>query len=178
MNDLEPKPSTLLLRKGRNRPDDFQTPEWPVEALIKAVNLSKNDIVWEPACGKGNIVSTLTNNGYVAFGTDITDGADFFTYQPDQKFDVIITNPPYSLKDRFLDRCYQLHRPFALLLPLTALEGIKRQKMYRDNGIQIIFLPRRVNFETPSGQGKGSWFATAWFTWGFDLPSDIVFLEK
>ena len=39
------------------------------------------------------------------------------------QFDCIITNPPFSLKQEFLQRCYELGKPFALLLPLTTFES-------------------------------------------------------
>jgi hypothetical protein len=50
----------------------------------------------------------------------------------------------FSIKDRFLARFYALGKPFALLLPLTALEGTVRQKYYRAYGVQLLFLPKRV----------------------------------
>ena len=107
-------------------------------------------------------------------GTDILSGQDFLHWNP-EKFDVIITNPPFSLKQQFLERCYNLGKPFALLLPLTTFETGKRQRLFKENGVEIIFFDRRVNFEVPSGKGSGSWFATAWFTNGLGLPSVLNF---
>ncbi|GAI19973.1 unnamed protein product, partial [marine sediment metagenome] len=89
----------------------------------------------------------------------------------------IITNPPYSIKQKFLERCYQLHKPFALLLPLTTFETAKRQALFRKYGMQVIFFDKRINFVTPSGSGGGSWFATAWFTNWFNLEHDINFVK-
>jgi len=57
-------------------------------------------------------------------------GNDFLVDEPAFAYDCIITNPPYSIKDRFLTRCYELKKPFALLMPLTALEGKYRQQLY------------------------------------------------
>ena len=62
-------------------------------------------------------------------------------------------------------------------MPLTALESEKRQKLYRKYGIQLIIPNKRFNFETPAGKGGGSWFATAWFTWGLNLPKDLMFVK-
>jgi hypothetical protein len=91
-------------------------------------------------------------------------------------FDCIITNPPYSRKDEYLEKCYKLGRPFALLLPLTALEGRKRQALYKKYGVQLIVPSRRINFITPGG-GRSAWFMTAWFTHGLHLPREINFVE-
>jgi len=95
----------------------------------------------------------------------------------DNSIDCIITNPPYSLKEEFLQRCYELGKPFALLMPLTALEGKKRGKLYRKYGINLIIPNKRFNFETPSGKGSGAWFQTAWFCWKIKLPNQLNFVE-
>ena len=58
-------------------------------------------------------------------------------------FDVIVTNPAFSLKDEFLARCYELKKPFALLLPLTVFNSVKRQRLFHENGVEILFMPRR-----------------------------------
>lgn len=94
-----------------------------------------------------------------------------------ETFDCIITNPPYSLKQDFLKRCYDLKKPFALLLPLTTFETRKRQRYFKKYGVQVIFFDKRINFKTPDGTGSGAWFATAWFTNWLDLPSDFMFVE-
>ena len=154
-------------------PDDFQTPPEALAPLIPY--LRPEWTVWECAMGRGNLVRELNSRGFHVIGSDRE--RDFLACRPPRSFDCIITNPPYSLKDEFLSRCYQLQKPFGLLLPLTALEGKKRQKFFKERGVEILLFNRRINFETPSGQGKGSWFATAWFTWGLNLPGELVFVE-
>ena len=79
-------------------------------------------------------------------------------------------------KYNFIKRCYELDKPFALLMPLTALEGIERGRLYMEYGLQLIIPNRRINFITPN-RGKSSWFATAWFTHKLDLPKDMMFVE-
>ena|ERR1035437_8926973 len=155
-------------------PNDFQT---PVESLIPLYPyLKKNWIIWECSCGKGNLVNKLKEEGYNTIGTDIIDGRDFLVYQPEE-FDCIITNPPYSLKQQFLQRSYLLGKPFAFLLPLTTLETPKRQELFKKYGLEIIFFDKRINFETPDGKGMGSWFATAWFTNGLNIGKEMTFCK-
>lgn len=52
---------------------------------------------------------------------------NFFEYEP-QHYDLIITNPPYSFKDQFLKRAFELDKPFMMLLPITTLEGKSEAK--------------------------------------------------
>lgn len=47
-----------------------------------------------------------------------------------------------------------------LLLPLTALEGKERNKLYRKYGIELIVLDKRINFMK---EKKNVWFNTSWF---------------
>jgi hypothetical protein len=171
-----------LLAKGR--PDNFQTPEWPVLSLLSHIppsfdfQIGKKGIL-DPCCGEGQLVKSI--NTYfktsIAFGQDVDQGVDFLNNnQTYDNVSCIITNPPYSIKDEFIARCYELKKPFALLMPLSALEGRKRQPLYQEHGMQLVLLPKRVNFKTPSGKGSGAHFATAWFTNGFGFPKDITYL--
>jgi hypothetical protein len=92
-----------------------------------------------------------------------------------EHYDCIITNPPFSIKQQFLERAYMLGKPFAFLLPLTTLETKKRQDLFRLYGLEIILLDRRINFFTPSGMVSSAWFATAWFTWGLNIGKQLSF---
>jgi len=174
---------TLMPPKAAGRSDIFQTPSWPVEAILEYI--PKDWLIWEPACGEGLMVETMKNQGYDVIGTDIMNGFDFLSPMATKRidYDCIITNPPYSTKDQWLEVCFLTGLPFALLLPVTAIGEQKRFKLYKEHGIQILLLPERVHFVTPSGEGSGSWFSTAWFCRGLDLPSqihcsDVVVPEK
>ena len=80
-----------------------------------------------------------------------------------------------SLKDEFLKKCYEYKKPFALLLPLTSLEGINRGKMYRENGIELLVFDRRCNFIYDNAK-KSNWFNTSWFCHNV-LPDKLIFEE-
>lgn len=156
-------------------PDDFQT---PAQALIPLFPFIKREwTIWECACGKGNLVNGLLSLHYTVFGTDILDGTDFLGYAP-PVFDCVITNPPFKYKQQFLERCYALGKPFALLLPLTTFETGKRQQLFAKYGIEVIFFDKRINFEVPNKTGNsGAWFATAWFTWGLNIGKQLTFVN-
>lgn len=157
--------------------DMFKTP--PSAVRYASQFIPKSWKIW--ACADpqdSQIVQTLKKDGYEVEGTDVLEGFDFLsTLMPIPECDCIFTNPPYSLKDQWLERCYELGKPFALLLPLTALGEQARVKMFRENGIQLIIPPERINYGTPSGGGAGSWFFSAWFCKGLHLPDQITFVE-
>jgi hypothetical protein len=153
-------------------PDEYQTPVHALDPLLPY--LPKGAHIWECACGKGNLVTALRGHGFDVTGTDVLGGHDFLSWKPD-RWDVVVTNPPYRYKQQFLERAYSLGKPFAMLCPLTTLETEKRQRLFRTHGLELILMPRRVNFEGPTGNGSSAWFATAWFCWGLGLPQQIVF---
>lgn len=156
--------------------DIFGTPIEEIHRMIPF--LPKEWKIWENASGDGRIVKELRASGYQVIGTDIMDGFDFLSpLVATPEFDCIFTNPPYSVKDKWLERCYELGKPFALLMPITALGEQKRVKMYKEHGIQVALPPGRINFDTPSGQGTGAWFYAAWFCYRLNLPKDIFCLD-
>jgi len=151
--------------------DELYTPEKAIIPLLKY--LPKNKVYWECTdFGKSNITKALRDNGFKVITSHIKDGKNFFKYQPDE-WDILITNPPYSLKDEFLERAYSLGKPFCFLLPLTALEGVKRGKLFRENGIEVLVLDKRINFMKTK---KNVWFNTSWFCWKI-LPKKLIFGE-
>jgi len=155
-------------------PDDFQTPPEALEPLLPYLN--RNWIIWECAEGKGYLTRALRDNGYQVIGSDILSGKDFLWWQPDH-FDCIVTNPPYSVKQKFLQRAYTLGRPFAFLLPLTTLETKVRQDLFKLYGLELILFDKRINFHVPSGKESKSWFATAWFTNWLNIGNQLNFVS-
>jgi hypothetical protein len=166
----------LLGRMGSKHSDMFGTPRWPIISLLNALPEPLDGVVWEPACGKGRIVDTLLAMNQPCVGTDLLTGVNFLETTEPPEFDYLITNPPFSKKDAFLARCYELNKPFALLLPFAALEGKKRQALYRKYGVELVILPRRIDFEYPDGTFKGKpWFSGMFVTWGFNFGRGLTF---
>lgn len=148
--------------------DELYTPEYAIKPLLKY--LPKNITIWECTdYGESNITSILRGGGYNVISTKKED-FDFLIDKPDFDFDMIITNPPYSLKDEFIKKCYEYKKPFCLLLPITSLEGIQRGNMFRENGIEVIVFDKRVEFI----KDKGNWFNTSWFCWKV-LNKELIF---
>lgn len=164
----------LIPMNGCGTSDIFQTPR---EAFVYLQPyIDKTFVIWESAAGRGLLAKSMMDFGYDVLMSDIITGQNYFTYEP-ECYDIQITNPPYSIKDKWLERCYDLGKPFALLLPISALHSRFRCNLYRKYGVQLIIPPKRINFVTPSGRGSGAWFAVAWFCWRLALENNIVFAE-
>ena len=149
--------------------DELYTPTKGILPLLKY--LPKDLVYWECTdFGDSNITEVLKNNGYKTVTTHLNTGFDFLKDEPDFDFDCIITNPPFSKKDKFLERAYKIGKPFCFLLPITALEGKRRGRLFRKYGIQVLVLDSRIDFT-----GKGNnWFNVSWFCWKV-LPEKLIF---
>lgn len=156
------------IQKEKN--DELYTPNEAIKPILKY--LDHNKIYWECTdFGGSNITKVLKENGFKVIHTNKNE-IDFLKDKANFEFDVIITNPPYSLKNDFLKRCYEYNKPFILLLPLTALEGKERGKLYREKGIEVIVLDKRINFM----KEKNVWFNTSWFCHG--ICNKLLNFEK
>ena len=140
--------------------DEIKTPADLVMPAI-AKYIPDNLTIWECASMKDGspIYDWLHARGFNVIQTT-KDDVNFLTDVPSFNYDIIITNPPFSLKNNFLRRAFNLGKQFAFLLPITAIGSQSRYKMFTENQISVIMLGGRVDFT-----GKGNpWFEVAWFT--------------
>ena len=101
--------------------DEQYTPAKTVELLLPYIQHLKGKVIWLPFDREDSqFVKVLSDNGFNVVYSHIDYGQDFFNYEP-ERWDVIISNPPYTNKRRYWERCLDLGKPFALLLPVNIL---------------------------------------------------------
>lgn len=151
------------------RYDSCQSPGYALDPLIDYLDDMRRRkrrklVVWESAAGEGNLVKTLRHLGHEVIGTDLQkDHKDYFAFEP-KHYDVQVTNPPWSLKYRWLARAYALKKPFALLVPVKTLGGATAQRLFDERQYEWLFLDKRINFKTPDlgYAGNGASFPVMW----------------
>ena len=101
---------------------------------------------------------------------------DYLTWETDERFDFIITNPPYSLASEFVEKSMKLlddNGMCCMFLKLQFLEGAKRKELFRKYPPKYIYVFRnrmatwKNGFEKNPDTGK-KWAETicfAWFVW-------------
>lgn len=155
---------------------ELYTPAYAVDPIIKY--LPKDKVIWCPFSEEWSMFyQRLKEDGFNVVRSSLSEGKDFFTYEPD-KWELIIDNPPFSIKDKVLERLYSFNKPFAVLLPLNSLQGKTRYK-YFSQDIQLLSFDARVSYhdrEHMDRPVKGSPFATAYFCRDL-LPRDLI-VEK
>jgi len=155
--------------------DEIYTPKEAVMYLIPFLN--KEDLIWDCAFGTGKLKEYFEEEGFKVIGNkDIDFLKDGQHTKEFGMMDLIITNPPYSIKDKFLEKALKLGFPFAFLMPITALGGQKRIKLFHQFGIQLVIPDKRINYITPN-HGKSAWFHSVWFCHRMNLPRDLNFVK-
>lgn len=154
----------------RKESDLYETPYCLTEALLERECFGYNDELLEPCCGNGAIVHVLKNRGYQnVTAYDVTSGVDFLLEQ--RMFDVIVTNPPFSIANLFVLKAKQVCRKkFAMLLPLTYLQGSFRLNhvwndvvfplcyVYVLSRYPMLGLPLRDDGKITTGMQAYAWF--------------------
>lgn len=160
-------PNMAMLHKTANcaAADECYTPD---NAIIPLLPYLDRHWVWcDITSGKSSaIVDCMTRHG---FDCRASTGDYFEVGNPHGG---TITNPPYSIKDKFLRACYEEGKPFAMLLPVSAFQGLARGEMFRKYGVDVMVLTGRPNFTG----GSGAHFGVAWFTHGI-LPEKLMFAD-
>jgi hypothetical protein len=86
---------------------------------------------------------------------DFLDVADV----PDTEF--IITNPPFSLMSKFLDKCIDLGNRFAILCRLEVISTAYFKKIYDEYYLDVLVMTEKFIFKTDDGRevdiGKCAW---------------------
>lgn len=170
---------------NRNKNDFYPTPPECTIALIDFLEerflLRKSDTIWEPACGSNAMVNVMQQKGYSVIGTDIIHGQDYLTVEQQEKYDWIITNPPFCLAQEFITKSAERKKPFALLLKSQYWHSAKRRKIFSEcQPAFVLPLTWRPDF-----MGKGaSMLDMIWCVWlgnshvTYYLPLQKPMVEK
>lgn len=138
--------------------DLFQTPSYAVDILIPFLPYNVT-YVWEPASGDGRIARRLLEKTNLdLYVSDIRESKAMpnevrnFLVEgwPEIPFlgkGMIITNPPFSLKKQFYERCRFHELPFALLIPADYSGWIIQATI---DGAEKIIPTRRIDYITPN----------------------------
>jgi len=152
------------------RGDCYDTPHVAVHALRRCERLPR--LIWEPACGTGNIVSVLRAAGHDVIATDLNDrgcpnstNRIDFLLPIDCPCDAIVTNPPFALAEEFVEVALERAPLVIMLLRLAFMESERRSGLLEDRNLaRVHVFANRL----PDMSGRGAvncGMAMAWFVW-------------
>ena len=98
---------------------------------------------------------------------------DFFGELPE--YDIIVSNPPYSMKKKIFQRLAVLDKPFILILPISTISKQFVKVLERDK-VQMIIPSKRMQFERAGVELSRCWFDTCFLCYKMNLERDITFI--
>ena len=162
------KESTFMFTGGNN--DECYTPKYAVEPLLEFLPKFKNKIIWCPFDKEeSEFVKVLSENGYKVVFSHIDNGQDFYQYEP-KKWDLIVSNPPFTDKKRIFERANSFKKPYCLLMTLAWLNDTAPKQLWKDIDLQLLMFDKRVVFK---GMGEQPTFSSAYYCRDF-LPKQII----
>ena len=170
MNDIDS--SKVLYSGGRN--DECYTPGYAVSPILEYIPEDK--IVWCPFdTSESEFVKQISKTNEVVY-SHIHQGRNFFHYQPD-KWDLLISNPPFTGKKKIFERALYFYKPFALIMTNTWLNDTAHKKLFKDRDLQLLMFDKRMKFMYPDGVTEDKiTFSSSYYCWNF-LPKQIIMKE-
>lgn len=166
------KSNKILYSIGGN--DEWKTPAYAVRPLLKYIG--KDKVIWCPFDieSKSEFVKVFREAGYKVICSHISTGQDFFEFEPNEHWDIIVSNPPFTNKRAFFERALSFNKPFALLMSNTWLND-SAPKIIMGNELELLMFWERINYMDMDGNvcKKGITFSSSYFCKGV-LPRAII----
>lgn len=163
----------LHTSKGKN--DECYTNDYAVYPLLKYMNKFKGKTIWCPFDKEDSeFVKVFSKNGYNVIFSHIDYGQDFYHYEP-KKWDVLISNPPFTNKSATFTRAIQFNKPFALLMNITYLNDTSPYNVFKNIDLQLLLFHKRMEFKNQKIKNKIN-FMSSYFCRDF-LPKQIVWSD-
>ena len=133
----------------------------PIIPIIKNF-VRTSGVILEPCHGNGAITNVLEEHGFNVVSSDkfTMEVSTDFLIDPVADCDLIVTNPPFSKKREFIQRCFELKIPFLMLLPIDTMSRAKIIPFF-SQGIKIFIPPKQSKFlhnGAWKGYGECVWF--------------------
>jgi hypothetical protein len=149
--------------------DEWET---PIEYWLSILDyIPKGTTIYDPFYMNNHPYDNWTKLGFQCIHRD----EDFFFTEPPEEC-IIISSPPFSLRNQVLRRLIKWNKPFIMLMPITTLCYIKTQPIIK-NKIQLIIPNIYKGFIDKKGEGtRCPPFYLGYFCYKMGLDKDITYL--
>ena len=161
---------TILYSVGKN--DECLTPDYGVKPIIKYI--PKNAVVWCPFdTEESEFVKQIRANGNKVIYSHISNGQDFYTWEPKERWDCIVSNPPFTAKRQIFERTLSFNKPFALIMSNTWLNDAAPKQLFKEKDLQLLMFEQRMKFLNNGKVQNKITFSSSYFCYNF-LPKQII----
>lgn len=139
----------MSLQAVSNRGDEYYTPDYVVEIIVPYLKSNKNiKTIWCPFDKEySEYVKVLKNHGFKVIHTHIDYDQDFLTYEPHFEFDAIVSNPPFSIKNKVFEKTISYGKPWALLMSATSIQSASFVKILsKEEQLNNLMFDKRISY--------------------------------
>ena len=168
------KSGEILYSKGNN--DECYTPDYVVESILPY--LDKNKTIWCPFDRDDSAFArVLKKSGFNVINTHIDYGQDFYEYEPNENWDIMLSNPPFTNKRKIFERALSFGKPFGLLMSNTWLNDSAPKVLFAEKDLQLMMFRNRIKFLNNGVVNNKITFSTSYFCYNL-LPKQIIMVQK
>ncbi len=165
--------ASLTLNKETNKfkkDDDYETTEKIWKMVLPYM---KNYVsLYEPFYCSGKSGEILKSLGLNVIHKD----EDFFENYMKYDYDLIVSNPPFSLKKKIFHTLHKINKPFIMISPISIISKVYFREKYQDEDISILIPPRRLQFSKNGKDLDSSWFDSVFICYNLGLDQQIIYL--
>lgn len=163
----------VLYSPGSN--DECMTLDYAVKPILKYI--PKDWVVWCPFDTEDSeFVKQIRANGNKVIRSHIEEGKDFYTYEPEEQWDCIVSNPPFTNKRGIFERALSFNKPFALIMSNTWLNDSAPKQLFKDKDLQLLMFDKRMKFKNNGVIQNKITFSSSYYCWNL-LPKQIIMEE-
>lgn len=163
----------------RQQEDFYATEPKALEVLLEQLRqdgVVLNHKVWECSCGQGHLAEVLKKMGYFVRASDLIDrgygdgGVNFLDVKDCYEGD-ILTNPPFKLAEKFVEKGMELilgGNKLILFLKIQFLEGQKRKELFKKYPPKYVYVNSARQLCAKDGEFEKYTATTqfyAWYVW-------------
>jgi len=163
---------------GYTDSDEAYTPSYAVKPILQYI--PKDAVIWCPFDkAESEFVKQIKENGNKVIYSHIDNGKDFFEWEPEEHWDIIISNPPFKKKRLFFERALSFNKPICLLMTLACFNDKYPAWSFYERGktLQLLKFDKRIKFENPDGRPNNKiTFQSGYMCYDF-LPNNLILQE-
>lgn len=159
------------------------TDEWytPAEAVELIVPYLRSEGYRKILCpfdkAHSEFVRVLTENGFEVTYSHIETGTDFFDIENLEQYDAVVSNPPFSKRQKILERLFESGVPFAMIMNFNGLFDSKaRWALFKENKFELLVPIGRIHFFNENCDGNSPNFQSIYVCKGMS-KKQIEFIE-
>ena len=160
----------------KSNTDEWYTTEDSVKLIIPyLVKRGYKKILCPFDKRESNFVKVLKENGFEITFSHIETGTDFFDIENLTDYDAVVSNPPFSKRQKILEKLFEAGVPFAMIMNFNGLFDSKaRWRLFKDNEFELLVPLGRMHFFNSESESNNPNFQSIYVCKGM-LEKQIEF---